>query len=135
MTVQTSGELTLTDDDFKTVHRGVEIGVKCFAWGGGIPAISLVELMANGKYEATYVLFEFGDSPNTPEELTRAAGGTEAWIKSMLAPRINDALIQRFPPDDQATSEGSIEDIDALLGVVLRWERGAGGILAVAANE
>ena len=131
MTVHYSGDLTLTDEDFKTVHRGVEIGVKCFAWGGGIPAISLVELMPNGKYEATYVLFEFGDSPNTPEELTRAAGGTEAWIKSDLAPRINDALIQRFPPDGAVVDDGSIEDIDAALSKVLRWHPKTDGGLEV----
>lgn len=73
MTVQTSGELTLTDDDFKTVHRGVEIGVKCFAWGGSLPVIAIVERMPSGEYVAGEVLFGFGDTPNTPEELTRAA--------------------------------------------------------------
>lgn len=133
MTVQTSGELTLTDDDFKTVHLGVEIGVKCFAWGGGIPAISLVELMANGKYEATYVLFEFGDSPNTPEKLTRAAGGTAKWIEDVLAPKINEALVRRFPPDGTMPDAGSIEDIDAQLGAVLRWAPQADGTLQVTA--
>ena len=133
MTVQVSGELTLTDKDFRITHRGVEIGVKCFAWGGGIPAIAMVERMPNGKYEATDVLFEFGDTPNTPEELTRAAGGTAKWIEDVLAPKINEALVRRFPPDGTMPDAGSIEDIDAQLGVVLRWAPQADGTLQVIA--
>ena len=131
MTVQISGELTLTATDFKTTHRGVEIGVKCFAWGGGIPAIAMVELMPNGKYAATDVLFEFGDTPNTPEELTRAAGGTEKWVKDILVPKINDSLLQRFPPNGTMPDVGSIEDIDYHLSVVLRWAPHADGTLQV----
>ena len=133
MTVQVSGELTLTDKDFRITHRGVEIGVKCFAWGGGIPAIAMVERMPNGKYEATDVLFEFGDTPNTPEELTRAAGGTAKWIEDVLAPKINEALVRRFPPDGTMPDAGSIEDIDAQLGAVLRWAPQADGTLQVRA--
>lgn len=133
MTVHKSGELTLTGTDFKTVHRGVEIGVKCFAWGGGIPAIAMVERMPNGKYEATSVLFEFSDSPYTPAELTAAAGGVVQWIKTVLLPKINAALASRFPPDGAPADAGSIEDIDAQLGAVLRWAPQADGTLQVTA--
>ena len=131
MTVQTSGELTLTDDDFKTVHRGVEIGVKCFAWGGSLPVIAMVERMSNGKYDATDILFAFSDTPNTPEELTRAAGGAAKWIEDVLAPKINEALGRRFPPDGTMPDAGSIEDIDAQLCAVLRWAPQADGGLEV----
>lgn len=133
MTVQVSGELTLTDKDFRITHRGVEIGVKCFAWGGGIPAIAMVERMPNGKYEATSVLFEFSDSPYTPAELTAAAGGVVQWIKTALMPRINAALAARFPPEAVNPEGGSIEDIDAQLGAVLRWAPQADGTLQVTA--
>lgn len=131
MTVHKSGELAFTETDFRAVHRGVEIGVKCFAWGGGLPAIAMVERMADGKYQATSVLFEFSDSPNTPAELTAAAGGVAQWIKTVLVPLINAALASRFPPEAVNPEGGSIEDIDAQLGAVLRWAPQADGTLRV----
>lgn len=132
MTVHYSGKLTLTADDFKTTHRGVEIGVKCIAWDGSLPVISLVERMGS-EYQSTYLLFEFSDSPNTPEELVAAAGGTDAWLVDVLMPRINEALSQRFPVDEAPQDKpGSIEDIDARLGVALRWAPMADGTLQVA---
>lgn len=133
MTVHYSGEVTLTAADFKTVHKGVEIGVKCFAWDVTMPAISMVERMPNGKYQPTSVIFEFSDSPNTTKELTAAAGGTVKWIKTVLLPRINAALLQRFPPSG-GVEAGTIEDIDANLGVALRWAPQADGTLQVTTN-
>lgn len=133
MSVHYSGELKLDASDFKTVHKGIELGVKCIAWDHGIPVIGIVEHMSNGKYEVISLPFEFGDSPNTPEELTAAAGGTQAWIKSDLLPRINFLLAIRFPPTGEPVPGGSIEDIDANLGAVLRWAPQPDGSLKVAA--
>lgn len=133
MSVHYSGDLKLTADDFKTVHRGVEIGVKCIAWDHGIPVIGIVEHMPNGKYEVISLPFEFGDSPNTPEELTAAAGGTQAWIKNDLVPRINLLLALRFQPTGEPPKGGTIEDIDANLGAVLRWAPQPNGTLIVTA--
>ena len=125
MTVHTSGVLTLTASDFKTVHQGVEIGIKVIAWDGGMPVISMVEKKATG-YESTYILYEFDDL-NVPEVITAKAGGTVAWIKTVLLPKINEALALRFkagtgggggtPP----VISGSLADIDAQLGKVLAW--------------
>lgn len=129
MTVHCSGDLTLTAADFTTVHRGVNIGIKCIAWAGSLPVISVVERMGD-TCQSTYIVFEFGDTPNTPEELTAAAGGAEAWIADVLRPRINEALLQRFPPD-APIAPGSIDDIDARLGAVLRWAPQPDGTLRV----
>ena len=134
MTVQVSGELTLTPDDFQTVHQGTRIGIKCLDWGrSGMSVIALVELLPSGKYAPPVALFAFGDSPNTPEELTHAAGGTAKWIKDVLVPQINEALRERFPPGGTSVPVGSIEDIDAQLGAVLRWAPQADGTLQVTA--
>lgn len=122
MTVHTSGVLTLTASDFKTLHQGVEIGVKVIAWDGGMPVISLVEKKATG-YESTYILYEFDDL-NVPEVITAKAGGTVAWIKTVLLPKINEALAMRFKAGTGGTPPvvvGSLADIDSQLGKVLAW--------------
>ena len=136
MTVQRAGSLTLTATDFKTTHKGVEIGVKCFAWDPTMPIVSIVERMPSGEYQATYVLTDFDDS-NTLEAATRDAGGVVMWIKTVLLPAINAALLKRFPPssgDPGSPGAGSIDDVDAKLGVVLGWAPKADGTLQVTTN-
>lgn len=49
MTVHYSGEVTLTAADFKTVHKGVEIGVKCVAWDATMPAIAAISGPRSGS--------------------------------------------------------------------------------------
>jgi hypothetical protein len=133
MTVHTAGPVTLTATDFKTVHKGTEIGIKCFAWDPTMPSIFMVERAGDGTYKPTYSIFEFSDTPNTTKELIAAAGGTVKWIKDVLLPRINDALRQRFPPGSGGPEVGSIDDIDANLGAVLRWAPQADGTIQVTA--
>lgn len=134
MTVHTQGTLTLTAADFKTVHNGVEIGVKIIAWTGGMPVIAMVEKVGTA-YEARQILYEF-DDVNVPEQVTAKAGGTVSWIRTVLLPAINAALKIRFPATGTTTTPvvGSLADIDSQLGKVLSWTPGANGTLTVVAK-
>lgn len=136
MTVHTSGVLTLTATDFKTVHQGVEIGVKVVAWTGSMPVITLVEKKGT-LYEATYILFAF-DDVSLAKDVTVKAGGTVAWIKTVLLPKINEALLKRFPKTGTTTppttEAAALADIDAQLGKVLAWSPQADGTLRMVAK-
>lgn len=131
MTIHTSGTLALTASDFKTVHLGVEIGVKVIAWDGGMPVVALVE-KKGAVYESTYILYEFDDA-NLPEKVTAAAGGTVSWIKTVLLAKINEALALRFKPTGAQPPAvgGSLADIDSKLGAALAWQPQADGTLRV----
>ena len=134
MSIHTAGTLAPTPDDFQTTHQGVPIMVKCIDWGNnGMPVIGLVEKKAGG-WEVINLLMEFDDVV-TPEKSTAAAGGTAAWIKTVLLPRLNAALAVRFKAGGTVTppAGGSLADIDKQIGVLLRWAPQTDGTLKVTA--
>lgn len=133
MTVHHRGTLAPTASDMQTTHQGVKLMLKLIAWDGGVPVAALAELRPTG-WEVFAILYEFDDI-NLPEDVTRKAGGTVAWIKTVLLPAINAALAKRFPKTSTApVVAGSLDDIDAQLLKALAWSPQADGTLRMVAK-
>lgn len=135
MAVHRTGLLAPVAGDLQTTHKGVQIALKMIDWGSGIPVYALIEKKATG-WEAS-IIEEFGDRSDGKvgyayEAEVERVGSIANWIKQILLPKINAALLARFPKTGTTTAAtDKIGTLDAQIIAALQWLPQADGTIKV----
>lgn len=148
MTVHRSGPIAVVAGDLQTTHRGTTIALKMIDWGGGgVPALHLVKRDGTAWTPVGAAIYEFYDDTTGVggyAHLLEAQkmGGLLNWVKQVLIPKINAALLKMFPaldggvivaPPPPSGTGNEIDELDALLIKTLKWAPQPDGTLKVTA--
>ena len=141
MAVHREGALTVSAGDLQIKHRDATVALKMIDWGASFPFWALVEHKL-GVWSVVEIVEEFDDrSDGTPgyrfEAEADKVGGWANWIRQMLVPKINAALLRRFPPLSGTANPPPPDDgdtigrLDQTIVAALRWAPQADGTLLV----
>lgn len=137
MSVHREGTLTVVAGDLQTTHRGRTVALKMIDWGSSSPVLALLELKGS-VWVVVRIVEEFddrndGQSGYRFEMEAEKAGGVANYIKQILVPKVNAALLELFPPSAAPAPEPTdrIAALDAAIIGALRWAPQADGTLRV----
>jgi hypothetical protein len=120
--------------DLYTTHKGVPIAVKMIQWGDSMAVLALIEKKGT-TWESIHVIYQFDDpTMATLESIKNVSNGIKDWFVANVIPKINEALLMRFPADSVTppVSTGDIiELVDQTMLSILRFEPQANGTIIV----